>query len=89
MALRGARRRWTRDLLPSHARERLGAGIRESALESGCGEVGAVLGVVLVPSLLRLAVLHVVQKVLLPLRRAKTAIWIPGIIEEELIGGGC
>ena len=78
MVLRGARQRWTRDLLPSHVGEPLGAGIREQALDAGGGEIGAVLGVVLVPSRLRLAVLHVVQKVLLPLQRAKQPFELPG-----------
>ena len=45
----------------------LGAGIPEPALDGRGGEVGAVHGVLLVPSLLRLAVLHVVRQVLLPL----------------------
>ena len=52
---------------PRHATEPLGAGIPEPALDGRGGEVGAVHGVLLVPSLLRLAVLHVVRQVLLPL----------------------
>ena len=76
MALRGARQRWTRDLLPSHAKEPLGAGIPEPALDGRRGEVGAVLGVVLVPSAIRLAVLHVVRQVLLPLQRL-TGVTLP------------
>ena len=67
MVLRGARQRWARDLLPRHATEPLGAGIPEPALDGRGGEAGAVHGVLLVPSLLRLAVLHVVRQVLLPL----------------------
>ena len=63
---------------PRHATEPLGAGIPEPALDGRGGEVGAVHGVLLVPSLLRLAVLHVVQKDLLPLQRAKHPFELPG-----------
>ena len=52
---------------PRHATEPLGADIPEPALDGRGGEAGAVHGVLLVPSLLRLAVLHVVRQVLLPL----------------------